>query len=180
MRFTERTEFQFDPALGNLADSEVALKLFDEFTRKCGSRPPLKIFEVDRDPAKVDPLYHEPVAVRTPYSRVFEIPAINYFDKPSWKLSKLGITYQRRDQFSLSYLGLQKADWFPLRGDQLDWVGYRYQIIDVVLPPEGYWGQTGVWTGLAIDCIVPADGDAVQGWAKSVAQSDRSRHASAI
>lgn len=175
MLFSARTEFLFDPELGNLADTQVAQRLFHEYTVRFGSRPRPTFFEVDRSPGQVDTLYHMPVATRTPFSRVLEIPALNYFQKPAWKLTKLAITYQRRDQFSLSYLGLQEADWWPLQGDQAQWNGYRYTILEVVMPPECYLGQTGVWTGLAIDCIVPADGDAVQGWARPGVQSDRSR-----
>lgn len=175
MRFTERREFQFDPELGNLADTSIPLRLFHEYTVKFGSRPRLPVFEVDRSPGQVDPIYHMPVATRTPFSRTFEIPAINYFEKPRWKLTKLAISYQRRDQFSLSLLGLKEADWWPLQGDQVQWVGYRYTVLEVIVPPEAYIGQTGVWTGLAIDCIVPADGDAVQGWARPGVGSDRSK-----
>lgn len=178
MLFTERREYKFDPELGNLLDTRVAQRLFHEYTVRFGSRPRPTFYEVDRSVDKVDPLYHMPVATRTPFSRTLEIPALNYFQKPKWKLTKLAITYQRRDQFSLSYLGLREADWWPLQGDQVGWCGYRYTILEVVLPPECYLGQTGVWTGLAVDCIVPADGDAVQGWAKPGIQSDRSGLAS--
>lgn len=66
----------------------------------------------------------------------------------------------RQDQFWFSNLGLQKVDWFPLKGDQIYYNGYRYFIWQVVIGPESYWQQTNVWLGLYVDAIIPPTGDA--------------------
>lgn len=169
MLFEDRKEFRYDPELAELGDTPVVLRMFDEYVRAYSPKPPPKFFEVERKVENIDPIYHMPVATSPVYSRTFaDIPTINQFSKPSWKLTRLAISYQRRDFFWLSYLSLKKVNWWPLRGDQVDWNGYRYMLLEVVLPPECYIAQTGAWTGIVVDCIVPADGDAVQGWPKKV------------
>jgi hypothetical protein len=170
MKFTARREFKFDPELGARADAAIALRLFDEYCRRYSAQPPPRFFEIDRSPEHIDGLWHVPVEDRHQISRQLDIYAINQFKKPVWNRTKLGITYQRRDTFWLSYLALQKFDWWPLQGDLLYWVGYRYLVLDVNVPPECYWGQTGVWTGITVECIVPADGDAIPAFPEDKAQ----------
>jgi hypothetical protein len=58
----------------------------------------------------------------------------------------------------LPYAGF---DYFPTRGDRVFWNGYRYMIINVVLPPDAYWQQTNVWLGLTVECVIPPEGDAL-------------------
>ena len=94
------------------------------------------------------------------FSRTLEIPAISKFEKPDWRLTKLGIVPQRRDTFILDHLLLQEFDYFPVRGDMVFFNGYRYMITNVDLAPEGYWQQTNVWLGLACVCTIPPEGDA--------------------
>lgn len=55
---------------------------------------------------------------------------------------------------------MQTLDYFPTRGDAVYWRGYRYEILNAVIPPEAYWQQTGVWLGMSVECIVPPEGDA--------------------
>jgi hypothetical protein len=164
VRYQERKEFAYDPQLNALADVRVALALFDEYCTRYSARPLPRAFEVERSPGAIDPLWHVPVGPLTTFSREFDLPAINQFQKPDWRLTKLGIVHQRRDTFWVSNLALQRLDYFPLRGDMVHWSGYTYVVLNVVVPPEAYWGQTGVWTGLTLECVVPADGDAVQGY----------------
>lgn len=166
MLYTERKEFVYDPQLGELYDTKQALKLADEYCRRYGSRPTPRFFEVDRAVENVDPYWHIPKSVRTKFSRELDIYAINQFQKPSWPLTKLGITYQRKDLFWISNIALATANYFPLRGDMVYWTGYRYVIIEVNVPPEAYWGQTGVWTSLTVTAVVPADGDAIPSFPK--------------
>lgn len=87
------------------------------------------------------------------------IPALNQFQKPDWRVTRLGITPGRRDNFWMATLDLKALDYFPLRGDLVYWRGYRYEIMNVVVPPEAYWQQTGVWLGLVVECVVPPEGD---------------------
>ena len=113
-------------------------------------------------PANIDPLWHTSVTARTPFTArsPIAIPALNQFQKPDWRVTRLGITPGRRDNFWMSHVDLKALDYFPLRGDLVFWRGYRYEIMNVVVPPEAYWHQTGVWLGLMVECVVPPEGDA--------------------
>jgi hypothetical protein len=93
------------------------------------------------------------------FGRELEIPAINTFQKPDWRLTRLGIVPQRRDNFWIANTHLQDFDYFPMRGDMVYWNGYRYIIINVVIDPQAYWHQTNVWLGLVVECVVAIQGD---------------------
>jgi hypothetical protein len=160
VRFTERKDFLTDPAVFGRADTVIALKLYASYTRAHSAKPPPRFFEVDRSDSELDPLWHTSVSARIRYKREIDVPAINKFQKPDWKLTRLGITPQRRDDFLLAFNILKDLDYFPERGDRVYWNGYRYIILQVVLDPEAYWQQTNQWTGLRVECIVPPEGDA--------------------
>jgi hypothetical protein len=164
MRFTDRKEFTYDPALFKRSDTQTALGMQAEYVKAYSAQPYPKFFEVNRSDSKVDDLWHVPLDDRTVFSRILEIPAINMFEKPEWKLTKLGLVPARRDKFWLANTHLQPApvgfDYFPERGDLVYWNGYRYTIRDVTLDPTAYWQQTGVWLGLIVECVIAPQGDA--------------------
>ena len=160
MKFTDRKEFVYDPELFKREDVTVALRMHAEYVKRSSPVPYPKFFEVNRADSKFDDLWHVPLDERTVFARALAIPAINVFEKPNWTLTKLGLIPQRKDKFWLSNLGLQEADYFPERGDQVYWNGYRYTIREVVLDPTSYWQQTGVWLGLVCECIITPVGDA--------------------
>lgn len=160
MKYSQRTEFSYDPEVFSLHDTQIALKIHDEYVRRHSARPLPTFFEIDRAVEHLDPLFHVPLSSRSPISRKLEIPAINMFQKPTWILTQLGLTPQRKDRFWFSNLGLIEADYFPSRGDMVYWNGYRSMIITVSVPPEAYWQQTGIWLGLTADCEVVPEGDA--------------------
>jgi hypothetical protein len=160
VKFTDRPNFIYDPAVAGLADTVVALRMHDEYVRQYSARPAPMFLEVDRSVENVDLLWHTPRGARTQFTRQIRIPAINKFERPQWNLTPVGIVPQRRDRFWLSNLGLARVDWFPNRGDLVIWNGYRYGLVDVVIPPESYWGQTGVWLGLYVVAIIIPEGDA--------------------
>jgi hypothetical protein len=160
MRFLERKDFTYDAAFASAGDSAVALKIHAEYTRKFAPKPPPKFFEVNRDLAVVDTLWHVPLDDRTKFARVIELPCINAFEKPDWRLTALGTRPFRKDKFTVSNLILQEYDYFPVRGDFVFYNGYRLQIINVVLEPQGYWGQTNVWLGLVVETTIAPQGDA--------------------
>lgn len=109
-----------------------------------------------------DSLWHVPLDDRTKFSREIDMPCIFSFMRPDWRLTKVGLRPQRQDKFTLSNLILSDPaiDYFPQRGDFVFFNGYRYQIVNVVLEPQAYWGQTNVWLGLVCECMIPAEGDA--------------------
>lgn len=160
MRYLERKDWLYDPVMFGRADAQTALKIHREATRKFSPRPPPRFFEVDRKSCRFDALWHAPLDDRTVFSRVLDIPAINKFEKPDWRLTKIGVVPQRRDVFILDHLLLQEFDYFPVRGDLVFFNGYRYMIVNVNLAPEGYWQQTNVWLGMSCECVIPPEGDA--------------------
>lgn len=160
MKFTERREWLYDPVLFGKPDAQRAARIHREATVKFSPKPPPRFMEVDRSTAKIDSLWHVPLSDRTHFSRVLDIPAINSFERPNWKLTQIGLVPTRVDKFTLSNLLLQEFNYFPFRGDMVFWNGYRYMIVDVNIDPKGYWQQTGVWLGLVVTCIIPAQGDA--------------------
>lgn len=160
MRFNDRKDWLYDPVLFKRSDTQTAMRIHREATRKFSPRPPPKFFEVDRRSCKYDQLWHVPLEDRTVFTRALEIPAVNKFERPDWRLTKVGIVPQRKDTFIMDNLLLQEFDYFPVRGDMVFYNGYRYMVINVVLAPEGYWQQTNVWLGLSCECMIPPEGDA--------------------
>lgn len=160
MKFTERKEWLYDPEIFKRSDTQTALRIHREWTKKHSPNPPPRFMEVDRRTAKFDQLWHVPLDDRTVFSRILDVPAINTHDKPTWRLTKVGVVPQRNDKFTMSNLLLQEADYFPTRGDMVYFNGYRYMIVNVELEPTAYWQQTNVWMGLVCVCIIPPEGDA--------------------
>lgn len=161
MRYTERKEFLYEPELFSRHDAYTAARLYAEYVRVHSARPTPQFFEVDLSQG-IDPLWHNPVTPRTQFTQrsPISVPAINQFQKPDWRLTKLGIVPQRRDNFYLSNLDLKELDYLPNRGDLVFWNGYRYTILNALPPPEAYWQQTGVWLGFLIEAAIMAEGDA--------------------
>ena len=160
MKFTERIEWVYDPELFGLADTQQALRFYAEFVTRMSPRPYPKFFEVDRRSTRYDDLWHVSLDDRTVFSRVTEMPVIIQAERPDWRLTRVGIVPQQKHKVWMGNLLLQKADWFPMRGDFMYFNGYRHMLINVVLEPNAFWGQSNVWTGLLVETVIPADGDA--------------------
>lgn len=173
MRYTERKEFLYDMQFFGLRDTQIALRMYAEWVKASSSIPYPKFFEVDRSSAKIDDLWHIPLTDRTLFSRVIELPAIAQFDKPSWKMKKLGLIPQQQFRFITANLHLHPlddvtrhdpngihVDYFPTRGDMVFYNGYRLMITSAIPDPSAYWGQTNVWMGLLIEASIAPEGDA--------------------
>lgn len=173
MRYLERKEFLYDSEVFKRYDTQNALKIHAEYVRVSSPIPYPKFYEVDRNSARVDDLWHMPLTERTGFTRVLDVPAIATFMKPDWRLTKLGLRPMQRFSFWLANLHLQalditskeeekpiRLDYFPQRGDLIFYTGYRLMIINSAPDPKAYWAQTNVWLGISCEaCIVP-DGDA--------------------
>lgn len=160
MRFHERLEFHYDAAAAALSDTQTALGLHAEYIKMNTPVPMPKVFEVDRQSSKYDPLWHVPLDERTPFARTFDLPMLVKAEKLDMRYTRVGIVPQQRCKFWMANLHLEEADWFPMRGDYIFWNGYRNMIINVNLEPTSFWNQTNVWLGLSCDTIIPAEGDA--------------------
>lgn len=162
MTYAERKEYEYDTKLFARNDSQTALKIYDEYVRAYSAKPGPKFFEVDRENEKIDPLWQVPLGPRTLFTKrtPLLIPALNGFQTNTWKNSKEGRYVKRDDLFVLSHKSLIDFDYFPMAGDLVWWNGYRYQIVNISIPANGYWQQTNVWMGLNCECVIAPEGDA--------------------
>jgi hypothetical protein len=173
MHYTSRKEFLYDSEIFKRSDTQIALVIQSEYVRAHSPIPYPIFFEVNRSPDKVDDLWHMPLTDRTTFSRQLNVPAIVNFDKPNWRMTRLGIKPIQQFRFWLANLHLHPEDmsvkndpkpirlnYFPLRGDLIYYIGYRLMIINVVLDPKAYWAQTNVWLGLVCEASIVPDGDA--------------------
>lgn len=88
------------------------------------------------------------------------MPVLIQAERPDWRLTRAGVTPQQKYKVWMANKLLEKAEWFPMRGDVMYYNGYRNMIINVVLEPTSFWQQTNVWLGLVCETIIHADGDA--------------------
>lgn len=160
MLFNARRDFLYDPTIFGKGNVQTALKINRESTVKFSPQPYPKFFEVNRSVGNIDSLWHFPLSDRTRFNREIDMPCIVSFGRPDWRLTKLGLRPQRQDKFTLSHLVMKALDYFPERGDFVYFNGYRYEIVNIVIEPQAYLGQTNVWTGLVAECVIPPDGDA--------------------
>lgn len=161
MRYAERPEFPYDTEVFKKKDTQTALRIYAEATRKHSARPAPRFCEVNRSLEDLDPLWHTTDSGKEKILRQIEIPAINLFPngKNEWQMTKYGMVPQRRDDFIISHRALIDFDYFPVRGDYVLWNGYTYMITFVEIPGEAYWHQTNIWLGLKVKCMIPAAGD---------------------
>lgn len=161
MKFDQRKEWHYSPDVFQISDTQLALSIHAEYVKKMSpSNPYPKFYEVDRRSEKIDELWHVSLDERTVFSRVIEMPVIVQAERPDWRLTRVGIAPMQKYKVWMANNLLREADWFPSRGDIMYYNGYRNMIVNVVLEPNAFWGQTNVWLGLICETCIPADGDA--------------------
>lgn len=161
MLFNERKEFTYDPLIFKRYDVVTALVIHDEYVLRHSPNPPPRVFEVDRQNGQFDDLWHYAATERTQFRRDFELYCIVLREgNPNWKQTRIGMVPTQRMKFWYSQKGLEKANWFPLRGDYIYYDGYRNLITKVVIDGKLYWQQTNVWMGLVCETVIPPEGDA--------------------
>ena len=160
MRFTDRKEFTYDPQLFQRYDVITAGKFHRQYVERSSPRNPLpKVFEIDRQSASIDPLWHYDKNPYKQFSRELDMPGIYKQDKLNWSLRRYGKVAEQKMTVVLDSLILQELDYFPNRGDVVYWSGYRWVMTEVNLDPAGYWQQTNVWLGLSVTCMIDVEGD---------------------
>lgn len=161
MKFSERIEYSYDPEIFTLQDTQTALRIHSEYIEKHSPRRPLpKFMEIDRSTGKFDHLWHVPLESRTAFSRLIDMPVILQPQKPDWRLTRVGVVPMQKVKVWMGHLLLQKADWWPLRGDMMVFNGYRHMLVTIEVSPESFWQQTNVWLGLVCTAVIPPEGDA--------------------
>ena len=160
MKFTDRKEWTYDPEIFRRADTQTALGIYAEAVARHSPRPYPVFYEVDRQAGASDALWHVSLSERTAFSREIEMPVLIKEERPDWRLTKVGLVPHQKYKVIMANRWLEKMNWFPMRGDFMYYNGYRNMIVNVVLEPEAYWQQTGVWMGLLCETVITADGDA--------------------
>lgn len=162
MKFTDRRDFLYDPGLFKRSDTQTALKIYADYVQKHTPLPKPLTLEVDRSIDKIDPVWHVPLTDRTPILRRLEVPMIVRTNKQKWAFdpgTKVLIP-KRSNQMTLAHNHLEELNYWPVKGDYIEYGGYRNIVVEVEVPPESYWQQTNVWMGLVCHCEIAIDGDA--------------------
>ena len=160
MRYTDRKEFTYDPQLFKRYDVITAKKFHRQHVEAHSPRSPLpKVFEIDRQSATIDPLWHYDTNPRKQFSRELDMPGIYKQDRLNWSLRRYGKVAEQKMTVILDANILEELDYFPSRGDIVYWSGYRWCMTEVNLDPAGYWQQTNVWLGLSVTCYIDVEGD---------------------
>jgi hypothetical protein len=160
VKFTERKEWTYDQEIFKRSDVQTALRIHNEYVRRASPVPPPRFLECNRDQSNVDALWHFPLNDRTVFDRQIDMQCIVQFERPDWRMTKIGLVPKQKCKFWVDHLLMQELDYFPTRGDFVYFNGYRNLIVNVVLEPNGYWQQTNIWLGFIVETIIPADGDA--------------------
>lgn len=158
MLYHYRREFHYDSAIFNRGDTVTARKIYAEYVQKMSPIPLPNFFEVSRD-SGVDKLWHVPLAQQVQFSRNISMPCIIRQDKPVWNVANGALVAQQKATAWLANNILLELDYFPSKGDQVYWSGYRWSIVVVEPDPEGYWGQTNVWLGIICKMVIAPVGD---------------------
>ncbi len=158
MKYTDRTEFLYDSEIFKRSDTVTALKIHAEFVKNYSPIPNISVFEVSRSLADIDPLWHTQTTTRVKFDRELKLPAIMQWEKLMWPANKIQGAAQKAKAW-FANLHLKDVDYFPERGDQLVWGGYRFIMTSIDLEPNAYWCQTNVWLGLVCTCALYLEGD---------------------
>jgi hypothetical protein len=159
MRFDDRREWTYDSDIFHRGDVQQALLFNAEYVKRCGPNPIPKVFEVARDDANTDHLWHSQISDVTQFSREVQIPCIFMQDKTQYVVEKNVLVNTQRAKVWYSHLHLKEFDYFPSRGDQIFWGGYRWMMLEVAIEPQAYWAQTSIWTNLYVNLVISPMGD---------------------
>jgi hypothetical protein len=83
----------------------------------------------------------------------------SYSEGRRHQLTARGLEIKQLIRFSLGLIELQRKDIFPSLGDQLDYLGLRYNVLDVYVRPEDIYIQTGLPLHITVDAVIYRFGD---------------------
>ena len=90
---------------------------------------------------------------------------LNLYGYPSYsegrrhQLTARGLEIKQLIRFSFGLIELQRKDIFPSLGDQIDYLGLRYNVLDVYVRPEDIYIQTGLPLHITADSVIYRFGD---------------------
>src|SRR6516162_8288502 len=90
---------------------------------------------------------------------------LNIYGYPSYsegrrhQLTARGLEIKQLIRFSFGLLELQRKDIFPSLGDQVDYLGLRFSVLDVYVRPEDIYIHTGLPLHITADSVIYRIGD---------------------
>ena len=90
--------------------------------------------------------------------KLFGYPS--YSEGRKHQLTARGLEIKQLIRLSFGLIELQRKDIFPSLGDQLDYLGLRYNVLDVYVRPEDIYIQTGLPLHITVDSVIYRFGDA--------------------
>jgi hypothetical protein len=95
------------------------------------------------------------------FSRKMDVHAFpSYSEGRKHMHTARGLEIEQLIRFSFGLVELQRKDIFPNIGDQVDYLGLRYTILDVYTKPEDIFMQVGLPMHITIDSAIFRFGDA--------------------
>jgi hypothetical protein len=83
----------------------------------------------------------------------------SYSEGRKHQLTARGLEIEQLVRYSVGMLELQRKDIFPQIGDQFQYLGLRYSVLDVYIRPEDIFQQTGLPLHVTIDSVIYRFGD---------------------
>ncbi len=153
MKFSLQEFVEYDTNFITSMDLPTVWKIQSEWYRK--HTPQLTIKELKRvgqstRPVDADRLWGETKKGYLKFDRIFYMHT--HFDQGQDSLShkKTGTERKSSDVWYFSPYLLQQSDWFPLMGDHIIRSKIVYEITEVFVNPDDYFGHTGI--PLTISC----------------------------
>jgi hypothetical protein len=83
----------------------------------------------------------------------------SYSEGRKHQLTKNGLEIEQLIRMSFGLLELQRWDIWPRFGDQVDYLGLRYNVLDVYIRPEDVYIMTGLPLHVTVDSAIYRFGD---------------------
>jgi GH43 family beta-xylosidase len=147
MKFSLQEFIEYDINFINSQDLPTVWKIQTEWYRK--HTPQLEIKELKRigqttAPVNADRLWGETKKGYLEFDRIFKHHVHFEQGKDNISHKKTGTERKSNDTWHFSPFLLQEADWFPLMGDHLIRAKVTYEITEVYVDPQNYFGHTGI------------------------------------
>jgi len=147
VRFNEQKLFEFDTEFIGSGDLPMIWDMQQEWYQK--HTPLITYKELAREgfsrrPTVVDKLWYEPYEGKLTFERAFKVRAHTVFPDNKPTHFNRGTEDIRQDTFYFGLRMLELVDVFPSMGDHLIFDANAYEIRQVVLEPDNFWGETNI------------------------------------
>ena len=147
MKFSLQEYVEYDVNFINSRDLPTIWKIQSEWYHK--HTPKIEIKELKRlgqttTPVNADRLWGETQKGQLEFDRIFNHHTHFELGNDNLAHKKTGTERKSSDTWWFSPWLLQEADYFPLMGDHIVRAKVTYEITEVFVEPENYFGHTGI------------------------------------